>query len=103
LALDEHQRLAGEDEEVFLRRLGVVAAVRLAGLQDAERDPELGKELGAPAAERAPMSEHAAVRPPGRVARVDDEPARPLRLEPALGLDQLRFLDHAATLSRRPR
>src|SRR5204863_8747124 len=88
--------------EMLLGRLGVVAAVRLAGLEDAERDPELGEELEVAASERAAVTEALAMAPPGGVARVDDEPARAVGLESALGLDQLRFLDHAATLYAGP-
>ena len=98
LLVDDEQRFAGQDEEVLLSRLGVVAAVRLARLQHAERDTELREELEVPTPEGAAVPEGVAVAPPGRVARIDDEPARAVGLEPALGLDELRFLDHAATL-----
>ena len=74
LALDQRETLALEDEKVFLRRLGVVAAVRLARLQDAQRDPELREERVVATPERAAVPEHVAMAPPGGVARVDDEP-----------------------------
>ena len=60
--------------------------------------PSSGKSAKSRLPKRTAVPEDVAVAPPGRVARVDDEPARAVGLEPALGLDQLRFLDHAATL-----
>src|SRR5207247_2298982 len=41
LLLDEQEALAVEDEEVLLRRLGVVEAVRLARLEHADVHPDL--------------------------------------------------------------
>ena len=41
LTLDDEQALTGEDEEVLLGVLGVVHAVRLAGLQDPDPDAEI--------------------------------------------------------------
>jgi hypothetical protein len=45
LVFDERQTLAREDEEVLLRRLGVVQAAWTAGLEHGERDPEVRKAL----------------------------------------------------------
>ncbi len=43
LFLDDQQALAREHEKAFLRVLGVVHAHRLAGLEHADVDPELGE------------------------------------------------------------
>jgi hypothetical protein len=73
LAVDEQRALAGQHEEVLLHALGVVEAVRLAGLEDADVDPEL-RELGRLVLERAVRAERLR-RSPCRVLNVDDEPA----------------------------
>jgi hypothetical protein len=79
-ALDQQHALAGEDEEVLLVRLPVVAAAGLSGCEHGDREPELG-ELHLAALEDAAVAEHLA-REPGRVAHVDDEPALGRRGEP---------------------
>ncbi len=73
LALHDQEALAGEDEKVLLRVLGVVHAVRLARSQDPDTDPHL-VEARLLAVEQRVAIEPAAVEP-ARLARVDDEPA----------------------------
>src|SRR5205085_11784587 len=84
LALDEQHALTGENEEVFLRRLGVVQAVRLTGRQHVESDAEL-PELGSPALERALRARRLTLAVLGRqplgFAYVHDEPALASRRE----------------------
>ncbi len=82
LALDEQERLAGEDEEVLLVGLPVVHRHRLAGPEHEEVDPEL-RELVRVALEVAERPARAAVAPL-RLTRVDDEPALALRDETAV-------------------
>src|SRR5439155_17115248 len=91
LAIDAGDALALEDEEVLLRRVGVVETARFARLEDRELDPELAEalrlEVGPLAQHRhvcledAPRAE-GLVRDPRRVADVDDEPAAADRREP---------------------
>src|SRR5262249_10988641 len=98
LAVDKEEALAREHEEVLLGRLSVVAAVRLARVQDAQIDPQFRELRVLEALEAAEVAEHVALAPPGRVPGVDDDPARAVGLQPALGVDQPCLLDHAATL-----
>ena len=72
LTLDDEQALTGEDEEVLLGALGVVHAVRLAGLQDPDPEAEIGEPRIS--LERR-VDAHAVALEPAGVARVDDEPA----------------------------
>ena len=93
LTFDDRQRLAGEDEEVLLVGLPVVHRHRLAGLQHADVDPEL-REVGLAAEVVAfELGADAAALPfhPGRFARVQDEPALPLRNEPVRRLLERRL------------
>src|SRR6202011_3523335 len=92
LALDEQQAGAGEDEEVLLVRLPVIQPVRLARLQDAEREAGLRERDGA-AFEEAARAE-VLVRDPSRVEDVDDEPALAGRREARALLAQARLLNH---------
>ena len=72
LAFDDQQALAGEDEEVLLRVLAVVHAVRLPWAEDADADPDL-VEADLVALELRVGIELA--REPACVAHVQDEPA----------------------------
>ncbi len=74
LSLHDHEALAGEDEEVFLRAFCVVHAVRLSGSEDPEVDPDL-IEPSLLAVEHRVETELALE--PAQVAGVDDEPAIP--------------------------
>src|SRR6185436_19580697 len=94
LALDDQQRLAGEDEEALLVGLPVIHGHRLAGLEHVQVCAELRPVLVA--LDVAGGSAAFAVQP-AHVARVDDVPSLALRDEAVLlGLD-LRFVDHYAT------
>ena len=89
LTLDHEHALAGDDEEVLLAALAVVEAA-LAGADDLDAEAELAAlrvalELGVLPALLA--------RDPGRLARVEHEPARARGERPELGLLQLRFGD----------
>ena len=70
-ALDDEQALAGQDEEVLLRPLAVVHAVRLAGAEDADAHPDL-LESHVFAVEHRVAPE--LVAEPPRLARVRHEP-----------------------------
>ena len=71
LAFDDGDAFAVQDEEVLLDGLRVVAAVRLAGLQDLDVHAGIrpGCVLGLPVNLRGP----ARVAPSGRVGQVDDD------------------------------
>jgi hypothetical protein len=94
LAFDEQDALAVEHEEVLLRVLAVVHAVRLTRVQHLDVDPELRKARVVVTLERHRRAECGVV-PPAGLAGVDDEPAVAARNESALGLLQLRFFGHA--------
>ncbi len=72
LAFDDQQALAGEDEEVLLRVLAVVHAVRAPWAQDPDADPDL-VEANLVALELRVGVE--LTREPARVAHVQHEPA----------------------------
>src|SRR5919106_1532438 len=93
LALDEEQGLAEEDEEVLLGALAMVEAVRLAGQQGDDPDPELVE----PHVGRfeLPYGAHLRRRVPGAVPRVEDEPALRFGCEPGLVAPEARLGDHA--------
>src|SRR5581483_7460519 len=95
LALDQEQALAGEDEEVLLTRLAVVARGRLARLEHADRVPEL-RERDRAALEDAAGAERL-VRDPRRVPDVDDEPAPGGRREPSAGVLEPRLRAHPSS------
>ena len=93
---DDRQRLSGEQEEILLIGLAVIHRHRLARAKHREVDPEL-QEIGC-ALEPGTfeLAEDAATLalPPLRLARVDDEPALPLRDKSVLGRDELRLGNH---------
>ena len=102
LLLDDQQRLAGEDEEVLLVGLPVVAAERLPGSSTLRLIPSCGKLC-------SPSRSQSAGRPSAwyqcDVARVGDEPALAAGDEPGLGLLERRLRNHVAGLfqtSERP-
>ena len=72
LPLDEQQALARENEEILLHVLPVVQAVRLAGLEHPDVDPELLEVAGLPL--ERPGGPELLVRPPAGVAHVLDDP-----------------------------
>src|SRR5439155_14665768 len=74
LPLDQEQAFAAEDEEVLLRVFPVVLPVRLAGLQDADADPDLLEPFAGRLERRVEAA--AVVLEPPRVPRVHHEPAR---------------------------
>src|SRR6476661_6550196 len=102
LALDEQGALAGQDEEVLLLVLGVVAAVRLAGWKHVDADSEL-LELRLRRLERALRARTlllpALRRAPHRVAHVHDEPPWPGRRQTGARLVERR-LGHALPAAR---
>lgn len=97
LALDDQERLAGEDQEILLVGLPVIHRHRLSRLEHEEVDAELRKLRVA--LEPAHGSAWAAVEPP-RVARVQHEPAFALRHEPVLRLLERRLRNHGRTLTQ---
>ena len=84
LALHDEQAFASQDEEVLLRLLRVVHAVRLARPDDADADPEL-EEASVRSLERGVAPEPVAFEP-SRVADVEDEPALTARNSTKNGL-----------------
>ena len=78
LVLDEQQTFAGEHQEVLLRLLGVVEAVRLAGLEDGDSTPSSSNSRLAIELAVDPKSSLV----DSRLRDVDDEPAG-WRREPA--------------------
>jgi hypothetical protein len=110
LTLDDGDALALKDEKRFLRRLRVVEAARLSGLEHREPhaelvEPLLGQVRPLPQHGRVGL-EHAAgaegrIRQPGRVADVDDEPALACGREPRADVFELRLLDHSRSLHAR--
>ena len=104
-ALDDQQRLAGEDEEVLLVGLPVVHGHRLAGPENADVDPDLREvRVTLEVADRRTPFRMA----PGRVARIQDEPAVPCGNESVLGRLEPRLRNHRrdpaipVVASRRP-
>ena len=96
LLLDDQHAPPREDEKSLLRRLAVVEADALSGLQHGDVDPELPKRPLA--LEVAPPSE-ALPLAPASVPRVHDEPAVDVRDQAELGLPERR-LGHALRLRR---
>src|SRR4029450_1128470 len=89
LALDDRERLAGQDEEVLLVGLPVIHRHRLAWPEHLDIDPEL-VEVGRLVEAFEPRERAASpALEPERLARVDDEPALVRRQEAPLGLRQL--------------
>src|SRR5207342_2805462 len=80
LILDDQQALAREHEEVLLHALGVVAAVRLARLEDVDADPVL-LERCVPRLPRGPLAGDLVAVPPAvgeeRTYQPGDETAAP--------------------------
>src|SRR5439155_2596392 len=98
-AFDDEQRLAGEHEEVLLVDLPVVHRHRLARPEDDEVNTQLRKlqltlelGIGAPTLDVSPW----------RVARVEHEPAFPLRDESVLGSSERRLRNHGGSLPKLP-
>ncbi len=93
LALDDQERLAGNDEEVLLVGLPVVHRHRLSRPEHLDVDPELGEVL-------LPfqIAEGAAARDvvPARRTSIQDVPAVSAGDEPVLGLFEGRLRNHAA-------
>ena len=96
LALDQQQALALEDEEVLLLVLAVVHARRLAGLKDADVDPEL-RELRLRALEARERAEVAVE--PARLLRVQHEPAFASRDEAAVTALEGSLGNHSRSLA----
>jgi hypothetical protein len=92
LTFDQQQAFAVEHQEVLLRVLAVVHAIRLARVEHLDVDPEVGESRIALEDDGGPER---VVVPPARVTRVHDEPAVTFRDEPTLRLRKLRFLGHA--------
>jgi hypothetical protein len=92
LALDDQQALAAENEEALLRVLGVVEALRLAGLEHVQAQAELGE--GVVPLEAADRAVPVGVLPV-RLACVQDEPAFALRHEAVALRDHACFIDDA--------
>jgi hypothetical protein len=100
LPLDEQQAFAREHEEVLLVGLGVVEPARLSGLEDLEREAELGElvrgEIGTAAKHGHAALEDASgaegvIRQPRDVPDVDDEPAVAHRRKPGADFLELRI------------
>ena len=83
LALDDEEALARKNEEVLLRFLGVIHAVRLAGPEDPDVEPHF-LETSRLAVEQRVEPELALE--PAQVACVDDEPALAGQLEAVFSL-----------------
>ena len=98
LALDDEHCLTREHEEVLLVVLPVVHRHRLAGAQNAEVDPDLRESRLT--LERANRRAPFGVKP-GRVARVEHEPALATRYKTVLGRLKARLGDHPREDSRR--
>ena len=90
LAFDQQKTFAGEDEEVLLRVLAVIAAARLSRLEHADREADLSKRRVV-ALDDAGIAEDG-IRHPCGVAHVDDEPAVGGRDEAGIRLLQARFV-----------
>ncbi len=90
IALDQEQALALEDEEVLLLVLAVVHARGLAGLEDADIDPELRE---ASVALEAGEGTEVAVQP-ARLLRVQHEPAFSTRGKAAVFALEPSFRNH---------
>src|SRR2546421_6037684 len=99
LAVDEQPALPRQHEERLLLRLGVIEAVRLARLQDAEVDAEL-RERHVLTLESAARAEGAR-QPPLGVPHVDDEPALAGGGEAGAGIVEPR-LEHGARIRPPP-
>jgi hypothetical protein len=97
LALDDQQRLAGEDEEVFLIGLPVVHAHRLARREHIETDSNLRE--GGFAFEAQTLSSPPLVAPRA-VTGVEDEPALRGGHKPSLGLFERRLGNHCRIVVR---
>jgi hypothetical protein len=91
LALDDQQRLAGQDEEVLLVGFPVVHAHRLARREHIETDSNLRK--GRFAFEAQTLSSPLLVAPRA-VTGVEDEPALPGGHKPSVGLFERRLGNH---------
>ena len=109
LTLDDQQALAGEDEEVLLRILGVIHAVRLPGSKDPDVETHL-IEASLLAVEHRVEAELALE--PAQVASVDDEPALARWVETGLvlssgasgtTLSRLVAMERSLPVAERPR
>src|SRR5215210_7837430 len=99
LALDHEDALAREHEKVLLVPLAVIAAARLAGLEDGDRVPDL-RERDCVTLDDARRAEDVVV-DPGRVAHVDDEPAVGGGGQAVLGLLEPRLVQVTGSTCRR--
>src|SRR6266508_998887 len=82
LSLDDEQAFPGEDEKILLGAFAVVHAVGLAGLEDADVQPDVLKTWLA--LEDARAAELVTFEPRG-IAGIEDEPALPLGDEACVG------------------